>query len=325
MELSIKTNPSYNIKIGKNILENLKSYVEIKGKVMIVTDGNIHKHWYHKINFPHDLIILPDGENTKSFHYVETIMKEMLKKNYTREDTLVAFGGGVIGDLTGFVASMYMRGIDFIQIPTTLLSQVDSSVGGKTAINFSGHKNIVGAFYQPKFVLIDTNTLTTLDERQFNNGMAEIIKYGCILDLELFNSLKKPLSLEKIIYRCLELKGKVVEADEKEKGLRKILNFGHTIGHGIESFKEYKLFHGECVAIGMASITTDLELKKEIIRLLDKYNLPTTTDYNKDEVFKIIQNDKKAKANNEIDIIVLEEIGKCKVEKVSIKEIYNLL
>lgn len=323
MRLTVNTDPKYNIEIGRGILENLEEFYQPSGKVLVVLDDNVEAYGYfEKLKRPYEKLVLPSGEKTKSFKYVEEILKVLLEKNFTREDTLIALGGGVIGDLVGFVASIYMRGIKFISIPTTLLSMVDSSVGGKTAINFLDYKNSVGAFYQPSFVLIDIDVLATLPLRQFNNGMAEVIKYGCIFSRELFYSLERELNLEEIIYKCLDLKRSVVEEDEREHGLRKVLNFGHTIGHGVESYYDMeKYFHGEAVAIGMLKITKDKEINQEIEKMLIRYKLPTEADYDKDVVFQIMKNDKKAGKNNTMDIILLEGIGKSYIQKINIEDL----
>lgn len=327
MDLKVNLNPNYTIKIGKNILQNLEEYYAPKGKVLVVLDENVNKHGiFEKLNKPYEKIVLPDGEKTKSFEYAQRIIQVLLENNFTRDDTLIALGGGVIGDLIGFVASIYMRGIKFISIPTTLLSMVDSSVGGKTAINFLDYKNSVGAFYQPSFVLIDIAVLDSLPKRQFNNGMAEVIKYGCIFSKDLFYSLEQELNLEKVIYECLDLKRKVVEEDERDLGLRKVLNFGHTIGHGIESYYEMdKYFHGEAVAIGMLKITKDISIYDEIKKMLIKYDLPTETEYDKERVFQLMKNDKKAGKNNTIDIILLESIGMAYIKKINIDDLKNYI
>lgn len=327
MNLTVNVVPKYNIEIGENILHKLEDFYKPSGKVLVVLDDNVDKYGYfEKLNKPYEKLVLPNGEKTKSFEYAQKILEVLLTKNFTRDDTLIALGGGVIGDLVGFVASIYMRGIKFVSIPTTLLSMVDSSVGGKTAINFLEYKNSIGAFYQPSFVLIDTKVLDTLEKRQFNNGMAEVIKYGCIYSKDLFYSLEKEFNLQEVIYKCLDLKRNVVEKDEKDLGLRKVLNFGHTIGHGIESYYNMeKYFHGEAVAIGMVKITKDEKMKNIIINMLLKYDLPIETDYDKSEVFQLMKNDKKAGKNNTIDIILLEEIGKAYIEKVSIDELKNYI
>ena len=232
-----------------------------------------------------------------------------------------------MGDLSGFVAATYMRGIDFYNIPTTLLSQVDSSIGGKTAIDFEGVKNIIGAFYQPKKVLIDSTTLLTLDNRLLSAGLAESIKMAATFSKELFDLIKGPDQLmnkiDDIIIQSLKIKKYVVENDPYEKSLRRVLNFGHTIGHGIEASLNGKLYHGECVALGMLYFSSD-EVKVELINLLKKYNLPTSYDFDKNVAYKYITLDKKA-VGEYINIIKCEKIGTFEICKVHKNDILKLL
>lgn len=244
----------------------------------------------------------------------------MLKEQFTRKDCVVAVGGGVVGDLAGFAASCYMRGIDFYNIPTTLLSQVDSSIGGKTAIDLCGVKNIVGAFYQPKAVLVDPDILATLSEEQFACGAAEIIKMAATFDEELFDFIEKnsiKSQLEEIIARALKIKARVVEEDERESNLRKVLNFGHTLGHGIESVTG--LLHGQCVALGMIPMT-DISVRKRLLSVLKKENLPTKCDADTDKVIEAVIHDKKAE-DNIIVTIQVEKIGSYKLVPMNIEQL----
>ena len=236
---------------------------------------------------------------------------------------MAAIGGGMIADMSAFAASTYMRGIDFYNIPTTLLSQVDSSIGGKTAIDFMNVKNIIGTFTQPRGVLIDIDTLKTLPKREFNSGLVEAIKIATTFDKDFFNYIKTcddiKENIEKIITRSLELKKMVVENDEKEKGLRKVLNFGHTIGHAIEEEENYKLLHGECVGIGMLYFS-DGNVKKEIEDILKKYNLPLTCNFNKEKVIELIKHDKKSSGDT-ISTIHVNKIGTYEIIDMGINEI----
>ena len=256
--------------------------------------------------------MIEQGEASKSFNNYEQILNYLIENKFSRTDCVIAVGGGVVGDLAGFVASTYMRGIPFYNIPTTLLSQVDSSIGGKTAIDKCGIKNIVGAFYPPHKVLIDVNLLNTLDERQLHAGLVEAIKMGLTCDKNLFNLIKKSKNLnddiEQIVIKALKIKKEVVESDPLEKGLRKVLNFGHTVGHAIES--NSTLLHGECVGLGMQYFVSSkvLEELKEVLR---KYNLPLTIDMNSDELYNFITLDKKRSGNN-ITIVYVDEIGSFK-------------
>ena len=261
------------------------------------------------------------------------IYNEFLNFNLTRSDLIIALGGGVIGDLAGFAASTYLRGIDFIQIPTSLLAQVDSSVGGKVAVDLERGKNLVGSFYHPKCVLIDPQVLSTLNDKFFADGMGEVIKYGCIKDSNFFEFLYKMKdneqlmsNMEEVIYKCCDIKRQVVERDEKDKGERMLLNFGHTLGHSIEQYYNYEKYtHGEAVAIGMYMITkiseekglTKKETAEKIKDILIKYNLPYEVNVNLKELLEAINLDKK-KMGNDLNIIVLKEIGNSEIYKTTI-------
>lgn len=257
---------SYMINIDRGLLENLQDFLGEGDKWVIVTDENVDVLYGQKLtqllkDRKVEKIVIPSGEGSKNLQTVEYILKTMLEYSLTRRSKVIALGGGVVGDIAGFCASIYMRGIPFIQVPTTLLAQVDSSVGGKTGVNMPQGKNIVGSFYQPQAVVIDVETLSTLSKRELISGIGEVIKYGIIYDhnfLEYINkNLSKLFALEEeviieVIKRCCEIKAEVVSKDEKEEGLRKILNYGHTIGHALETATHYKNYtHGEAVLIGM--------------------------------------------------------------------------
>ena len=333
---------SYPIIIEKGLINRVsKEIIKIyKGKkIFIITDDNVNKYYGGKISeelkhndFEVKLLSLKPGEETKNFNTLPMIYNELLDFNLTRSDLIIALGGGVIGDLAGFVASTYLRGVDFIQIPTSLLAQVDSSVGGKVAVDLERGKNLVGSFYHPKCVLIDPEVLNTLDNRFFIDGMAEVIKYGCIKDKQFFDYIekmenKKQLinSMELIIHKCCDIKRQVVENDEKDKGERMLLNFGHTLGHAIEQYYNYtKYSHGEGVAIGMYAISKISEEKgltkkgtsQRIKDILVKYNLPYELDINIEEILEAINLDKKKLGNN-LNVIILNEIGSSKVYKTT--------
>ena len=333
---------SYPIIIEKGLINRVsKEIIKIyKGKkIFIITDDNVNKYYGGKISeelkhndFEVKLLSLKPGEETKNFNTLPMIYNELLDFNLTRSDLIIALGGGVIGDLAGFVASTYLRGVDFIQIPTSLLAQVDSSVGGKVAVDLERGKNLVGSFYHPKCVLIDPEVLNTLDNRFFIDGMAEVIKYGCIKDKQFFDHIekmenKKQLinSMELIIHKCCDIKRQVVENDEKDKGERMLLNFGHTLGHAIEQYYNYtKYSHGEGVAIGMYEISKISEEKgltkkgtsQRIKDILVKYNLPYELDINIEEILEAINLDKKKLGNN-LNVIILNEIGSSKVYKTT--------
>ena len=333
----------YPIYIKRGIIENIGSDIKKiykNKKIVLITDSNVESLYgceieksLKKEGFVVKKVIIEPGEKSKSFISLQEVCEEILEFGLTRGDLIIAFGGGVVGDLGGFAASILLRGIPFIQIPTTLLAQIDSSVGGKVAINSISGKNLVGSFYQPEAVFIDPNLLDTLSERVFNDGMAEVIKYGAIKDEKLFHNLleydsKQALmdNIEETIYTCCCIKKNVVEVDEKDMGERMLLNFGHTIGHGIEKMFNYERFtHGEAVAMGMIAITKNSELMgitKEgtselLIKVISKYNLKVTLpDMNKDGFLKALLLDKK-NSNENMSLILLEEIGSAFIKKIN--------
>ena len=317
---------SYDVLIERGILSKIGDYVSEDKQVVIITDDNIPLI-YQNIIVPklHDPLVLsvPSGEQSKSMETAQLLINQMIEKKITRRSIVIALGGGVVGDLAGFVASIYMRGVDFIQIPTTLLSQIDSSVGGKVAVNAKTMKNAIGAFYQPKLVLIDPNTLETLEERQLNSGFAEMIKYGLIASKSLYKALFENDVMNKIedhIYECVSIKKDIVVEDEKDTGIRQILNYGHTIGHALEQYSNYGLLHGEAISIGMAMISRNTNFHTNLLELLHKYNLPTTYDYDKEKLYNYIKTDKKA-TNNSLNIILVDDVGKGYIKPISIHEI----
>jgi len=316
---------SYNIYVGQNILDSAGEILALDRKVFILTDDGVPPQYAKEVaNQCKNAKIhtVCQGEGAKSFAVLQAALSEMLKFEMTRGDCVVAVGGGVVGDLCAFAAATYMRGIDFYNVPTTLLAAVDSSIGGKCAVNLDGVKNIVGTFYQPKAVLIDTNTLKTLEERQISAGLAESVKMALTSDKELFEIFEKknPMEyIEEIIIRSLKIKKAVVEEDERESGLRKILNFGHTIGHAIEAEENGKLYHGECVALGMIPMCKK-DVRSRLIPVLNKINLKTDYDGNLDSALKFISHDKK-RAGDLIDAVYVDKVGEYRIEKTSPSEI----
>ena len=303
----------YDIKIERGILSKAKEELNLNRKVLIVTDDGIPSEYSKSVasqckeSF---IVTIKQGEESKNFDSFLLLQKTMLENGFSRKDCAVAVGGGVIGDLTGFAASCYMRGIDFYNIPTTVLSQVDSSVGGKTAVDFMGVKNIVGTFYQPKKVLIDPEVLNTLSDRQKSNGLVEAIKMAATFDADYFEQFEKAdsideLNIDEIIGKAISLKADVVEKDEKEAGLRKVLNFGHTLGHGIEVSTDF--LHGESVGIGMLAMC-DEDVKARIEKVLKKYNLPTKADFDVKKALDAVMHDKKSKGDS-ISTIYVSKIG----------------
>lgn len=325
LKVNLKEN-SYSIILGNNILKNINNYYSLNCKVLIVTDDNIPSLYSDIIlNLCKEgyKFIVENGEKSKSIDNYCLISKFLLDHNFSKSDLIIAVGGGVVGDLSAFVASTYKRGIDFINIPTSTLAMIDSSVGGKTAIDFNGVKNSLGTFYQPKLVLIDFDVLKTLDRRNFNNGFVEALKMGLILDKEiikLFNDLNK--NKEEIIIKSLKAKIKIIEKDEKEKDIRKILNFGHTLGHAFEASIS-SLLHGEAIGKGMLYFLKD-DLKVKIKEILKDLNIPLNYNYDINIILDLIKNDKKIK-DDYIEIVIVENIGQAIIKKMTIKEIIEKL
>lgn len=316
-------NQSYNIIIGENILSDAGKYFDLERRALIVTDTGVPSEYSERIATAAKeakIVTVPQGEETKSIDSFSFLLNEMMNFELTRSDCVVAVGGGVVGDLAGFAAACYMRGIDFYNVPTTLLSQVDSSIGGKTAVNLGVTKNIVGAFHQPKCVLIDTETLKTLPRRIYSAGLAEALKMSMTSDKELFEIFENEnigeSNIETVILRALMIKKAVVEEDEKEIGVRKILNFGHTLGHGIEALSLGKLEHGECVALGMIPMTAEKE-RPRLIKILKKLGLPTKSKYDVEKALEFVRRDKKRSADT-VSTVFVDEIGKYRIEKTSI-------
>ncbi len=315
---SVRTYPIY---IKNNLLKSLKDHLDDSRFYVIVSDDGIPQTYIDSVKNAcknHLFISFPNGEQSKSLSEFDRITSILLEKNIKKDACLIALGGGVTGDLVGFIASVYLRGIDFIQIPTTLLSQIDSSVGGKVAINSSLGKNVIGSFYPPIAVYIDPTTLTTLSNRHLSNGMAEMIKYGMIADRELFNKIKNEdvySDFEYYIHRSLLIKKQYVEEDEFDTGVRQSLNFGHTFGHAIESYYQYqKYYHGEAVAIGMVMVLSKAEVRRELIEVLKKYHLPTDDNVDISKLKEYINRDKKNR-NQLLNIVDVLEIGQSVITK----------
>lgn len=342
---------SYDITIQNGLLQHCGKWVAdiwSARKVIIITDENVASIYGKLIKeqlilkgFDTHLITVQPGEKTKSLQTAEQLFAQFLDLGLTRKDGLIALGGGVVGDLVGFVASTYQRGVPFLQIPTTLLAQIDSSIGGKTAVNLPQGKNLVGTFYQPDGVLIDPETLTTLPIRHLREGLAEAIKYGAIADLDLFEKLESLrdendflVHAIPIIYRCCEIKKEIVEQDERDTGLRFLLNFGHTIGHGIEQVAGYgKYNHGEAVAIGMNQISRITEKRgstprgaaKRLENLIQKFNLPLTyVPLNPEEIANVMTRDKKGQGGT-IKMVRLRQIGEAELFSVDKSELLEFL
>ena len=344
----------YNILIDEGAIKNLKPFLEEKNysKVFIITDENLAKN--HLVSLKEfapnvEILVLKSGEKTKSFENLNNVCEEILSAGVDRKSLIIALGGGVIGDLSGFVASILLRGIDFIQIPTTILSCVDSSVGGKTAINSKHGKNLIGSFYQPKLVICDVNFLKTLPKREILSGFAEVIKYGLIHDIDFFefleNNHEKLFShdvkfLSHIIKKSCEAKAKIVALDERESGQRALLNFGHTFGHIFETQTNYsgEILHGEAVALGMvmaAKLSENLGLisQSDFVRIRDFIEKcgfvidakKIRSVWSEEDLIKHLYKDKKNEAGN-LTFILLDKIGQASIDKtVSIEDFKKVL
>lgn len=340
---------SYNIHIGSGLLADAAHYIgEIKKPCTVAIISNttvwplhgqvllrsLERAGYTVIHYQ-----IPDGECYKTETTYLEILHFLADNHITRSDLMVALGGGVVGDITGFAAATYLRGIDFIQVPTSLLAMVDSSVGGKTAIDLPQGKNLVGAFYQPKLVLCDLNMLETLPENIFIDGCAEVIKYGMLYDVALFSHLAKfgpKFQREYVISRCIELKRDVVCIDEFDNGMRQMLNLGHTIGHAIEKNSNYTITHGQAVAAGMAIITkagTKRHICKDtaydmLITTLINFNLPTgvpkESRYNARNLYESALSDKK-RSGGSVNLIIPEDIGQCRIEKIPVSQLQDVI
>ncbi len=313
----------YDILLERGCLARVGELLHLDRRVLIVTDDGVPARYAAAVAAQckeATTVTLPQGEGSKSFSCLEQLCRTMMEQGFTRTDCVVAVGGGVIGDLAGFAAASYMRGIDFYNIPTTLLSQVDSSIGGKVAVNLDGVKNIVGAFYQPRRVLIDPDTLATLPKRQIANGLAEVVKMAATSDASLFECLESggaEQDLMAVIEGSLRIKAHVVERDERENGLRKILNFGHTLGHGIEAAEHlHGLYHGECVALGMLPMCAP-DVRSRLQALLERLSLPTRLSGDLEGMLNAATHDKKCDGND-ISVVWVDQIGSCEIRRMSL-------
>lgn len=319
------------IYVGAQAHASLHEWADLSCKTLILTDDGVPRAHVEAIasqcSNPVIMTVL-QGEGAKSFSVFSDVCEMLLSHKFGRKDLLISVGGGVIGDLGGFCAASYMRGIRFINIPTTSLSQIDSSIGGKTAINVHGVKNIVGAFYQPELVIVDPDFLHTLPRRHLNNGLVEAVKAGLIADSALFDLFEQenPYDhLTEIIKRSLHVKQHVVENDPEEKGLRKILNFGHTIGHGVESVYGLSgLLHGEAVAVGMMPMLGSDSLRERVARVFEKIEIDPYKPYDIDQVLEAATRDKKAQGGT-VSVIVVNEPGEAIIESISFDRLAQIM
>lgn len=340
----------YDIICERGALDRVGGLVRplLRGKLAaIVTDSNVEPLYasrvarsLHLAGFQAAILEIPAGETSKCPEVLAEVWEQLMDVGLTRSDAIIALGGGVVGDLAGFAAATILRGVEFVQIPTTLLAQVDSSVGGKVAVDLRAGKNLAGAFYQPKMVIMDPACLETLPDRVFSDGMAEVIKYGCIWDRELFNTIARLGSweqimgrIDEIVLRCCDIKRQVVEQDEFDTGLRMLLNFGHTLGHVYEKAYNYETYtHGEAVAAGMvkaAEVGTKLGVTPssaaaEIAAVLQMFSLPVKIEASREDYAETLTKDKKGDGAD-IAFIALREIGKAEAVKLKKQELLSLL
>lgn len=337
--VTVQASQTYDIKIGPGLLGTLPREVSLLGgvqRVCIVSDSNVWPIYGRQVqkeleasHFCVVSYVLPAGEESKNGQVFLDLLDTLARAHLTRTDLIVALGGGVVGDLAGFTASCYLRGIRFVQVPTTLLAAVDSSVGGKTAIDLPSGKNLAGSFYQPSLVLCDTNTLKTLPQAIFRDGCAEVIKYAVLFDSELFSRLeeeKENFDLQWVITRCVQWKRNVVMEDEFDRGTRQKLNLGHTVGHAVEAASNFTISHGQAVSIGMAIVTRACHCPQgeRILSLLNDFQLPVSTLFSADVLYSYILSDKK-RSGNAIHVILPMDIGNCIIHPVPIKNLKPFL
>lgn len=339
--IHVSASKSYDVIVGSGLLPQVGTMTAklVKPcKAAILTDDTVDRLYgttteisLEQAGFEVVKFVFPHGESSKNLTVFGQALNFLAENRLSRSDLIVALGGGVVGDLAGFVAAVYLRGVRFIQIPTTLLAAVDSSVGGKTAVDLDTGKNLAGAFWQPELVLCDYDLLDTLPERTFREGCAEVLKYGVLLGEDFFRQLEEKdirENLEDVIAVCVACKRDIVEGDEFDRGQRQLLNLGHTIGHAVETVAGYDLFHGECVAIGMAAVAraacklgvTDETTRDRILAILRQYGLPTETEFTADALYAVCCSDKKI-AGGTIRLVVPEAIGRCTLKPMAVPEL----
>lgn len=338
--IHVQASKSYDVIIGNNLLNQLGKHIFMvlnrNCKVAIISDSNVYPLYgeaatnsltnagFDTVNY-----VFPAGESSKNSETYLSILNFLAENHITRTDVIVALGGGVTGDMAGFAASTYLRGIPYIQVPTTLLAMVDSSVGGKTAIDLPAGKNLVGAFYQPSLVLCDLDTLETLPDMVFSDGCAEVIKYGVLFDADLFDHLTAhglDFDKETVIGRCIEWKRNVVANDEFDTGVRAKLNLGHTIGHGVEKLSNFTITHGQAVAIGMSIISKAgcKAIYEQLTKVIKSFRLPTTTTFTANQLYLCALSDKK-RAGGTINLIVPIAIGNCEIVPIDVDHLESFI
>lgn len=343
--ITVSASKEYQVLIGRGLLSQLGMHVAAlkkPGKAAIISDSNVWPLYGAAVEtsllssgFETVHYCFPAGEASKNANTYLHIVDFLASHQLTRSDVIIALGGGVVGDVTGFAAATFLRGISYIQVPTTLLAMVDSSVGGKTAIDLPAGKNLVGAFYQPSLVLCDTDTLSSLPTEIFRDGCAEVIKYGVLYDTTLFAHLSLyglDFDREMVIARCVELKRNVVMEDEFDTGARQKLNLGHTIGHGIEAQSNFTISHGKAVAIGMAIVAKagcafgicDADIYKQILSVLEKFSLPTAASFSAEQLYTSALSDKK-RSGSFVNLIIPEAIGCCIIRPMPVSQLQSFI
>ncbi len=339
-EIKVSASRNYSVLIGSGLLKNAGEYIKdfCKNNIAaVITDDIVDGLYYESLEnslkekgITAVKFVMKNGESSKNAENFIAILNFLAENRLTRSDLVIALGGGVVGDITGFAAATYLRGIKFVQIPTTLLAMVDSSVGGKTAIDLERGKNLAGAFYQPSLVLCDYDALNTLPEKIFADGCAEVIKYAVLKDRGLFDYLTETgagFDREKVIAECVAIKRDIVGEDEFEKGTRQLLNLGHTLGHAIELCSEYSVSHGSAVAVGMAEIARrgavnglcSEECAKNVCRLIERFSLPVNTEISGGELYGAMLSDKK-RSGEKISLVIPREIGRCEIRSFDVEK-----
>ena len=344
--ISVSASKNYQVLVGSGLLSQLHTHIRTVTKAqsaLIVSDSNVYP-LYGKLVESQLLasgirccesFVFPAGEESKNGQVYLQLLNHLARNHITRSDCILALGGGVVGDLTGFAAATYLRGIDFIQLPTTLLAAVDSSVGGKTAIDLDAGKNLAGAFYQPSLVVCDTDTLSTLPEDVFLDGCAEVIKYAVLFDPALFDLLEQSgpdFPALEVISRCIALKRDVVAEDEFDRGSRQLLNLGHTLGHGIEASSQFTVSHGKAVSIGMVMVAkageaydiTDSGLRQRLCSLLTAFRLPIQCPFDAQSIYTCALSDKK-RSGGSVNLIIPEKIGCCRIHPMAVRELPSFI
>lgn len=329
-EVKVTASKPYSVLIGKGIMKDLTSLCEdlIKGKkTAVITDDTVNELYFDKLGLTDvPRFVFPHGEESKNMDTLSEILEFLAKNNFTRSDILIALGGGVVGDITGFAAGVYMRGINYIQVPTTLLAMVDSSVGGKCAVDLKAGKNLAGVFHQPKRVICDVEALKTLPDEMYKAGMAEVVKYSVLANTNLDSDI------EDLVRDCVQVKADIVNEDEFDNGTRQLLNLGHTAAHGIEALSSYTVPHGYAVASGMGIIARasakngfcSSDTADRIIKTLENIGLPTSTDYSFEDIASVAMRDKKAKGDK-LTLVLVQDIGKCILHEINKKDFADFI